>query len=145
MDGYNVVKRDRSSDAHGGVCTYISNNIVYNDRLDLHNEHIEAVWIEIVQPNTKPIVIGTVYRPPDQHKFVEYFGQVLSSISKEVIILGDFNINWLNRSCKLYKDYNNLLNLVSLSQIINTPTRVTSTTSSIIDHILVSDINKISK
>ncbi len=51
-----------------------------------------------------------------------------------MIILGDFNKNWLDKSAT--KDKNNFENL-SLTLLIKEPTRVTSTRQSLIDWILV--------
>ena len=49
-------------------------------------------------PNTKPIVVGTNYRPPHQTHLMETFNENLSKVetnSIETYILGNFNINLL--------------------------------------------------
>merc|ERR1712226_1168023 len=83
--------------------------------------------------------------------------------SQEVILLGDFNVNLIDRNKKLIhekgyrflrdekkyftslhltKNYSQLLKTNGLKQIINIPTRITDTTESLLDHILVNTSNK---
>ena len=57
---------------------------------------IENISFELILPNTKPIVVGTIYRPPNQANFMEIFNENLSKVDTnkvETYILGDFNIN----------------------------------------------------
>ena len=54
------------------------------------------IFFELLLPNTKPIVVGTVYRPPNQTNFMEILNESLSKADTngvETYILGDFNIN----------------------------------------------------
>ena len=63
IECYSILHNDR--DRHGGgVCTYIINSIAFNPRADLQTDGVESLWIELLLPKTKPIVIGTIYRPP---------------------------------------------------------------------------------
>ena len=36
--------------------------------------------IELLLPNTKPVVVGTIYCPPNQTNFVEIFNKNLSKV-----------------------------------------------------------------
>ena len=54
------------------------------------------IFFESLLPNTKPIVVGTIYRPPNQTNFMEILNENLSKVDTngaETYILGDFNIN----------------------------------------------------
>ena len=54
------------------------------------------IFFELLLPNTKPIVVGTIYRPPNQTNFMEILNENLSKVDTngaETYILGDFNIN----------------------------------------------------
>ena len=81
----------------GVVVWYITLKIiVYKDIFDLNvcTGEIETLWIEIDLPQTKPILLGNVYRPPDTKaddlcKLDSLF-QNLTSVYKDVIILGDW-------------------------------------------------------
>ena len=63
---------------------------------------IESVFFEILLPNSKPITVRTIYHPPNQYNFLEALNKTMSkidSISKEIYILGVFNISlYLNSS-----------------------------------------------
>ncbi|CAC5397465.1 unnamed protein product [Mytilus coruscus] len=69
IEGYNIVRLDRSRN-DGGVCVFIKEDIAFSPRQDLHDNRLEALWIDIVIPKTKTITIGTVYRPPKRRPFL---------------------------------------------------------------------------
>ena len=57
---------------------------------------IESVFFKILLPNSKPISIGTTYRPTNQSNVLEVLNENMNkidSISNEIYILGDFSIN----------------------------------------------------
>ena len=43
IKGYNIERRDRPSDPHGGVLMYINEDIPYNHRYDLQQEYVEPI------------------------------------------------------------------------------------------------------
>ena len=149
MPGYNVLRKDRqTATAGGGVCLYIREDLAFNPRPDLDNINLETVFIDLLLTKTKPILVGCCYRPPNQTDFVDNLQDLLSKIpsDSENFILGDFNIDMnSNRNCPLLKKYNSLLKSCGLYQIIDKPTRITESKSSLLDHILVSYRNKIIK
>ena len=67
IDGYELVRSDRNRHG-GGVACYIRNDISFSVRGDFSSE-IENIFLDILLPKTKPILIGILYRPPDQSKF----------------------------------------------------------------------------
>ncbi len=66
IEGYSIIKNDMER-TRGGVCMFIKNNISFNPREDLKQEHSETVWVELLLPKTKPIGIGTCYTPRNNH------------------------------------------------------------------------------
>ena len=113
---------------------------------DISSEQDEILWTELHLPKTKkPIIVGTCYRPPKQNDFVDQFENNLSKLRSDcdIIILGDFNICLQQKTSSLFKAYSNLLRMFSLQQIIGEPTRITSTSKSLIDHILCNNQNNI--
>jgi hypothetical protein len=145
IQGYSVIRKDRNREG-GGVCTFINNDIAFINRTDLICEgcDFETMWIELLLPKTKPIVVGTCYHPHPKGDFLLIFEETLAKIrlDSEVVILGDFNICLLKASA-LSKKYLDLLNLFGLKNLINEPTRITSSTSSAIDHISCNISDKI--
>ena len=69
IDNYNTLRCDRSR--HGGeVVCHIRNDLSF-DVKPFFPPEIENVFFEILLPNTKPIVVGIIYRPPSQSEFLE--------------------------------------------------------------------------
>lgn len=78
--------------------------------------------------------------------FVEQFEKMISElyISHDYLVcLGDFNIDILDTMSRETKCYISMLDEFGLHQIISEPTRITFGRTSLIDHILVTDINSI--
>ena len=79
---------------HGGsVACYIRSDLIYNI-LSVFPREIESVFFEILLPNYKPVIVGTIYRPPKQSNFLEVLNESMNkidSISNEIYILVDFN------------------------------------------------------
>ena len=98
IDGYELVRSDRNRHG-GGVACYIRNDISFSVRGDFSSK-IENIFLDILLPKTKPILIGILYRPPDQSKFLDNLStsisQTCSFNEQEVYILGDLNINLIN-------------------------------------------------
>jgi endonuclease/exonuclease/phosphatase family metal-dependent hydrolase len=78
--------------------------------------------------------------PPDMHQsWIDDFEKEIDYAKEsgmEVIILGDINIDYTGGCTN--NQWANMIQEQFLSQIIDTPTRVTSSTYSIIDHVYVS-------
>ena len=65
LNNYDLIRRDRSKNG-GEVCTiYLRSSINYNIRNDLIPTELDAVYIEIIKPHSKPFLVTTVYRPPN--------------------------------------------------------------------------------
>ena len=67
----------------------------------------------------------------------------LSREKKEIILMGDFNINILN--CDSDKDTADFVDTIyasSLNRTINTPTRITATSKTLIDNIFYNDFTR---
>lgn len=64
--GYTIYRRDRDT-PHGGVAIMVKSNIRHR-AIRTESLHIEAVGIEIFQPNDKPsLIIISAYSPPLHH------------------------------------------------------------------------------
>lgn len=140
--GYVLQAKSRSHKTGGGVGFYISNSIAYKLREDLIldlPDIFESIFIELVSLN---VIVGCVYRAPnsDLALFNARFDTLLSKIncSKQLCyIAGDFNINLLK-----YEQHEGTANYVncifshSFFPCINRPTRITTSTATLIDNII---------
>ena len=165
IDYYKILLFDRNRQG-GGVACYIRYDLTYNiltyiiigfelGRYVFPCE-IENIFFEVLLPNSKPIIVGTLYRPPCQNTLLELLNSnmnKINSVDNEIYILGDFNINlFLNDSYVLEKNnifnsktipndvksYHEFCTFFGLKQLIKVPTKTTTSRSTIIDHILAS-------
>ena len=150
IDGYELVRADRNRNG-GGVACYIKSELAFNQRKDFSMD-IENIFFDILLPNSKPILVGIIYRPPDQPGFLSKLTDAIKGTEnfeeQEVYILGDFNINLLHKKTlrKNYpKYYTEFCSLHGLKQLITSPTRVTQNTSTLLDHVLTNSSDRTSQ
>ena len=125
---------------------FVRDSIAFNSRPDLTVDGLEATWIELLLPQSKGILICAAYRPPNDSGFLSKFELSLSRIvpGTEFYILGDINIDYYQGRSPLLSRYKEVLDFFGCDQLVTEPTRITPTSSSLIDHILanVSDMIK---
>ena len=126
----------------GGVCLYVKDILsptVINDIC--FSDVVESVWVKITS-HGRPLIVGSIYRPPSTN--TDYWNacvnqvEFILSLSRDVVILGDFNLQFhsdTNLCCKKIIEF---VNLFELKQLITSPTRVTLDSKSIIDLIFTS-------
>ncbi len=138
LENDNVMENDENDDEHGGVACYVRDSHTAVKRSDLNDDEIEALWIEIKPKYSKPFLVCTFYRPPDCN--VEYFNKFDNIVQglndDDIVILGDFNLDCLSDNTS--KKVDDFCTNNQLSQIIDEPTRVTESSSTLIDLICVS-------
>ena len=144
ISGYRVIRKDRNCYG-GGVLMYISESLNFNHREDLEFD-LESISVEIKVHEYKSFLVTTIYRPQD--KPVAYFDQIESLTSelegKESILIGDLNCDFLCESNNDTKNLKRILLTYGFSQLIKEPTRTTSDTKTIIDHIITNKTDLVS-
>lgn len=144
IDGYKLYRADRGNSGKtergGGLCVYIKEKfnteiIVFND---YSQRDIEILSLRICGNKTGTLVCTTIYRPPKGKVESAVTGlqklcDKLLETTGDKIIHGDFNINYLNKSCRWSKKLKEWEIHNGLFQCIKTPTRITPTSSSMID------------
>ena len=150
IEGFKLERSDRNRQGGGVVC-YISKEITYNVR-DKFSSNIENIFLDILLPKTKPILIGILYRPPKQSGFLHKLTTAISNTNnfeqQEVYILGDININLIPNGThapngiKMYREF---CATHDLKQIITSPTRITEKSSTLLDHILTNSSDRVSQ
>lgn len=123
MAGYVSEYNDKFLDKckGSGIALYIKENFTYN-RMDPHchcTENLESLFIRTTNTDT-PLTIGVVYRPPSGTKtnFLKEIDELLNVLpDKNVIIMGDFNINLLESDSHSFESSlygNNMIPIISL-------------------------------
>lgn len=141
--GYSLYRNDRVNRSGGGVAIYVRDNIITLRRTDLESIAMENLWIEVNIPKSKSILIGTYYRPPNQSlDFMESFKENMERAvceNKELLITGDFNCDMATtRPSSEAKKLKRLLRSFQLTQLIDRPTRVTDSSSTLLDLVVSS-------
>lgn len=124
IEGYNILRRDRSDSRGGGVAMYIKKSIDYSPIPSSRN--IEQIWVNINMKKIK-FAIGVLYRAPlsNVKNFLDVFESDVSgylSSSDECICLGDFNFDFLKPDSFGTSQFVNLIDSLNLTQIIEHPT-----------------------
>ena len=98
LAGYYIYRRDCNRH-RGGVWLFIRSDITFNPRHDLQVDGLEAAWVELKLPKTKPIIVRVCYRPAKQIDFYKLLESVCGKsnicLENECIIMADFNRNLL--------------------------------------------------
>ena len=144
IDGYNFVYKNRRVRLGGGVGLYLSDNLDYKIRTDIYaneDEVMESLFVEIIRPHERNIIVGLIYRPPNQNvnDFVTRMNNVLEKISRDnktCYLMGDFNLNLLNNeNHNATGEFLDDLYSHLFFPLITLPSRITSHTASLIDNI----------
>ena len=93
-DDYKILRCDRNRHGGGVVCN-IRNDLNYKI-LSVFPSENKSLFFEILLPNSKPVIVATIYCPTNQSNFLEVLNKNMNeidSISNEIYVLGDFNIN----------------------------------------------------
>ena len=129
---YNVIRLDRSwNDAGddkshpkrgGGLVSFVKSNMKYSDtkyeKLNVSCKDVEMMWIALDITNVRPIVIVTVYRPPqgDSKRCTTFINEAIERANlkdnTDIFLLGDFNISFLSDTKKIV--FQKLFNLRKL-------------------------------
>ena len=148
VPNYTFIHADRTHKRGGGVGFYVNDHIDFKERSDLGNQSntFESLFIETLNLK-RNFVIGVIYRPPDRPLgiFTEDMLALLDTLNrsnKPTVLLGDFNIDLVR-----YHSNNNVGAFMdamfsnSFIPLITKPTRITDSTSTLIDNIFCNDIS----
>ena len=143
IPGYTFIHRDRTMKSRGGTGLYIKNGLEFKEiKISENIIQPEMCFAEIKCQFAK-VVVGVIYKSP-LISYTEY--SVLTEVLPPIItgyehhiIMGDFNVNQLkpdSSACKFFREH--VLEPFDLTQLVTEPTRVTKSTTSLIDYLLVS-------
>ena len=86
--------------------------------------HFEGLFVKVILHEYKNIIVGNIYRPPESpadsvHSIISTAASIRQT--GELILLGDFNINWLSSSSARER---NIFNSAHVSRLIKEPTGI---------------------
>ena len=141
IDGYNTIRKDRNRHG-GGVLLYIKNSIPYT-HLQIQHPDLELIMAEC-HIKSRLYTLGVFYRPLSSSTTqISRLHDILSLLRPQnlsnLVLCGDFNIDQTGNASPLSKVLHDLSLDFNISQVVQEPTRVTATTSSLIDLVLLSN------
>ena len=104
------------------------------DNLEISN--IETLWSEVTLTNSKPLIDAK----PGWIDLLEEELSVAQTTGLEMLIMGDENIDF--QTCSNNK-WLNLVQLFDLTQLVKEPTRITRSSSTLIDHVYTTNTETI--
>ena len=139
---FNLHRKDRTGSRGGGVAIYCHESLNVRRRIDLEVDSLELMWIEVKSGSAKHL-IGCCYRPPDEH--AQYWNRLESNLVlaseqnlESMSLIGDFNVDMLVNHTPEYKHLYSLCSTFGLTNFVQTPTRVTAQSSTLLDLFLSS-------
>ena len=104
------------------MALHVKNSLTFSDadfsHLNTSNKNMESQWVSIKQPNSRTILIGNVYRPPQGN--IETFIQVLEDILTSIDLS---KIELFEKKNPNTKTLLELIKTFGLRQLIKSPTR----------------------
>ena len=109
-----MYRKDRPVVKQGsGILAYVNFKLKENRCIDLEEKEIETLWLDIFPFNSKRLLlVGALYRPPSSNIENAYLQ------NRETIIVGDFNINYLDHAYNSHRLAKSLKNM-ALSQVLS--------------------------
>ena len=145
IDGFSTIRRDAEHVGHTGITVYVHDSIspFTRRRKDLESETVESVWVEIKANKSAPLLVGYIYRnPSSNYQWYDDFTAMFDKInhcSSDVLLLGDFNLNMFSRN----PAWECTTSMFGLKQLITSATRVSPSSSTLIDHIYTTNKSRI--
>ena len=85
INDYSIVRNDRNKMC-GGVACYIRNDLCFNIK-NIFSNSIKHFFFEILIPKVKSIVIGIIYRPPNENDFLNIFSNEFHQIDSKTSLM----------------------------------------------------------
>ena len=150
IPGYELYHLDRQNKKGGGVGILASSKLRCTLRNDLTSKlpESECITIEITLRNGKHCLASSMYRPPNSEipVFLASYSSLVCAMKKEcpngTIVGLDHNLDFLKAdSHQLTNDFIQLNLDLGMIPTITQPTRITRSTATLIDNIMVSQNN----
>ena len=142
LNNYTVFREDRKNKRGGGVLWYIRDHYrAKRIKLPPAQAIPEMLWIQVSVAG-KQIALGCLYKPPNipYGVFANLYDSLLTIYTQydHTILVGDFNANMLNPNAYETKMLlESFVEPFSLKQMVREPTRITASSRTLIDLILV--------
>lgn len=144
LNNFSNVGSVRPNRTGGGVALQIHNTLKHTKLTSLtwSEDHLESVFSEITLPlRNNKFIVGVIYRPPDGNVdlFLTKITELLHELRKHdkpVYIMGDYNLDLLSyATSNKVEQFVDLMASSYFFPLISKPTRIQSTSATLIDNI----------
>ena len=144
IQGFNTIRLDRNRHG-GGVIVYVNSSFTLSC-LCKGPDGLEFILFSVSCGNSK-MTLGVLYRPPNACSSLlnTLFAVICNCLNEfsisDFMLVGDFNIDFLNPHSTQFSKLSAIMSSLFLSQVVNEPTRpsVNGSASSLLDLIFVSN------
>ena len=151
IEGFKLTRLDRLGKTGGGVCVYSKSSIkvkCLKNITGISEFGFHQLWMLIQLRKLRSILLRVTYRPDYcptstltfHDIFMENYLHALT-LGKEIIVAGDLNCDLLKPDSTEAMSLLDFCTSVNQTQMIKEPTRVTETSSSLIDIIMTSNVS----
>ena len=153
LPGYhNLITRCRDDGPRGGVGLFIKQTVNYKIREDLSVfiPHVfESVFVETINKTEKNTLVGIIYRPNTEPRAdidiftsnLEYIMDTANHENKHCVIMGDMNVDLIKfETHTKTSEYLDGIFAHDFLPVITKPTRVGSSSATLIDHMYINHI-----
>ncbi len=142
-----VIKKDRVTGRGGGVLIYIKESFKSTEIPLPENVSMESLCINVSLSPHMEFNIVVLYNPPSgcSVTFYDNIEELFKCFKRncEVLVFGDFNINWLDKHCR--KKLKDLTSKYDYQQMISGPTHISRKTQPLIDLVFSNKPERITK
>lgn len=134
----------RSAYKNGGSAIFVKQHLLCTEKTQTSYLNIEKTFehaVTEISTSNCTIIVACIYRSPNgcMKTFLEHMELLLNHLKskkKPLVICGDFNINFLSNDIAT-SEFRSLIHSYNLFETIDTPTRVTSTSQTCLDQIII--------
>ena len=144
IPGYSkpLFRKDNTRNS-GGICVQLSDQLHAVRLGEYEDNNLELLWLR-VSIGRQAFILGVGYRNPELP--VEYWDRLDNNVSavvdvfgsQNLVLVGDFNHDLMNKRKHHFRD---IINSYNLSQLITEPTRITGHSRTLLDPIIVGNVS----
>jgi hypothetical protein len=146
LPGYKLFHKDRNNCLRtrgGGVALFVANNIKTGRVIKSPDSSLtDFLFLELINRSGSKLLVGVVYNPPKinwQNQLKSIFEE-LSGSFLDVLILGDFNMDYLQPTRETY-EFQDFLTSLNFHNTVNYATNFFLNSATLIDLIITNNIN----
>ena len=149
-------RHERRGKRGGGVAIYCRKDLVFRKVTDPSKGssgscRLECVWVNVKCGHNRALVVGCAYRPPTYEGIKSDLETLEASVKKflsegrQVLLCGDMNCDLLRPELYHVRIFQDFVSNIGMHQCVDSPTRITNVSATLIDVVLASDSSLVTR